>query len=905
VDQAGDRSETQDAGRREWRLLDALLEASPDHIYFKDESGRFLRVSSALARWLGLSDPAEAVGKTEYDFFDPEHARRVREQELSVMYGGGWLKDLEDAEVWPDGRVTWVSSTRAPLRDADGRVFGTFGISRDITTSKLEEEQRHRGEALLDSIIDNVPGALFVKDAQRFRYVRVGGTYTELTGLQPEDVLGKDDYELFPSDADRLRAQDETVVRERRRLDIPDHVLLMAAGLRRLEATKVPICDPGGQPLFVLGYSEDITERREAEEARRESEQRLANLVSNMPGVVYRCALDEAWTMEYMSGQVIAITGYPPSDFVENAARTFASIIHPDDRERVAESGMAAAAATDTWAMDYRIVRADGEIRWVHDRGSIGHSPSGAVTFDGVILDVTDLRRAAEERDQMEADLRMAQKLEAVGQLAAGIAHEINTPIQFVGDSAAFIREGVEDLLRLVEVYQEALQRAADAGAPADLAAGVRKLEEEVDLEYLRERLPAAFERIADGVERVATIVRAMKVFAHQGRAEAGPADLNEALRTTLVVARSELKYCAEVVTDLGDLPPVTCHVDDLNQVFLNLLVNSAHGIEDKLGGADTGEKGRITVSSRLDGLDVVVTISDTGCGIPEDVRPTGVRPVLHYEGRRAWLGPGARDRAIDRRREARGLPRFRERARHRHHVHDPSVDRRPWRGRPAGGCMKRIIFVDDEPKILEGLRDLLRPLRREWSMRFADGPEAALVALEAEPADVVVTDMRMPVMDGAALLGRVRERWPDTVRIILSGHAEVETALRAAPVAHQFLAKPCARDTLVDAVERACNLRAILDGSAIRGVITETTSLPSVPAIYERLVRTLTDPETSVGEVAAVVEQDVAMCAKLLQLVNSSFFGIARLGDQLSHPLLLDRHGARLLRALFLLGCV
>jgi len=189
---------------------------------------------------------------------------------------------------------------------------------------------------------------------------------------------------------------------------------------------------------------------------------------------------------------------------------------------------------------------------------------------------------------------------------------------------------------------------------------------------------------------------------------------------------------------------------------------------------------------------------------------------------------------------------------------------------------MRRVLFVDDEPRILEGLRRMLRPQRHEWEMAFAPGGEAALAMLEATPFDVIVSDMRMPGMDGAALLHRVREVFPQMVRIVLSGHTELSTALRVVPVAHQFLAKPCDAEMLRVAIERACHLKALLSDDSIRRTVTALGDLPSVPRTYEALTLALADPDVSLQKVARIVEQDVGVSAKVLQLVNSAFFGIS-----------------------------
>jgi signal transduction histidine kinase len=220
-------------------------------------------------------------------------------------------------------------------------------------------------------------------------------------------------------------------------------------------------------------------------------------------------------------------------------------------------------------------------------------------------------------RDELAT--RQAQKLEAVGRLAAGIAHEINTPIQFVGDNTHFLRDAFASLQRLLDAYAVLCDAAAAGQVAPSLLAAVHRAEAEADLAYLSEEIPRALEQVLEGVERVASIVRALKEFAHPARKERAPADLNQALQSTLTVARNELKYVAEVQTDFAPLPPVLCQIGDLNQVFLNLLVNAAHAIADQVG--DSGARGTITVRTRALGTQVEVAISDTGPGIPAAIR--------------------------------------------------------------------------------------------------------------------------------------------------------------------------------------------------------------------------------------------------------------------------------------------
>jgi HD-like signal output (HDOD) protein/CheY-like chemotaxis protein len=194
---------------------------------------------------------------------------------------------------------------------------------------------------------------------------------------------------------------------------------------------------------------------------------------------------------------------------------------------------------------------------------------------------------------------------------------------------------------------------------------------------------------------------------------------------------------------------------------------------------------------------------------------------------------------------------------------------------------MKNILFVDDEPHVLASLKTLLRKQRHEWRMEFVPSGQAALTALLAVSYDVIVSDMRMPGMDGATLLAHVKEDYPHMVRIVLSGQTEQEVSRRLVHVAHQFLSKPCAGPDIQQAIERACGLQELLEQPALRRVVGQIGQLPIRPATYSRLIHLLADPAASVADVARVIERDVGTSTKILQVVNSAFVGIsARVGE-------------------------
>lgn len=263
----------------------------------------------------------------------------------------------------------------------------------------------------------------------------------------------------------------------------------------------------------------------------------------------------------------------------------------------------------------------DGEIFWTHQGASfsVDYIVCADRNDQNEIYGATITFRNLTEKRLQDAKRIHGMKLESIGQLSAGIAHEINTPMQFVASNLDFLRESFEDIMDLVQHYQKMRNALEADGLLKDLCTAMTDKEEEIDIEYLSEEVPTAFTQTLDGVGQVVKLVQGLKGFAHSDSSEEKhAADLNEIITNALTVCRNEYKYVAELETDLGTIPQINLHAGDIGQVIINLIINAAHALE----GSDTPEQqGCIRVATRVDREHVVISVQDNGKGIPENVR--------------------------------------------------------------------------------------------------------------------------------------------------------------------------------------------------------------------------------------------------------------------------------------------
>ena len=651
-------------------LQAALLDEVDAAVVLSDAEGVVRYWSRGAQRLYGYV-AAEAVGRKVVDLVVPEHGRvRLLSLRADAMAGRSASAELDVHDKQGRAFPIYIRYSRVAL----GSSQGLISVSVDITERRDTEQaiRRHaegqaeiaelgrlalRGapvEELFDAAVGAAwrvlgsDGAWLLEHRSDGRSPLVRAEVGWPDQLIGEPIDGEEDSlagyvvrsrgSVLVEDWDqepRFRRSERQLAREMRSavgvlVDGPDSPF----GVLEVQYT-----EPGLVPSDCLTFLDGLANALGAAIQSRRAQELIATqsaslaamteslrglvgekerLLEQIPGVVVVFDLhpDGSGEFVFVSRHCESILGVAASELLGDS-RVFFRYVHPEDRRRVSESvRRQCAAGSDPVPGDYRFVRPDGTEVWLRGVFALVDVEEEFQRVQSVLFDVTTEKQATLERDRLEVDLRLAQKLEAVGQLAAGVAHEINTPVQFIGNSVTFLKRAADKLLELTEVYRELLH----SEQPIDKRERQRRArlaEEDANLDYLIERIPPAFERSLDGIERVSSIVRAMREFSHPSTARA-PIDVNQGIRTTLIVAKNEYKYVADIELDLGDLPLVMANAGDLNQVFLNLVVNASHAIEARVG--DSGERGTITVATTASDADVLITVSDTGCGIPAEI---------------------------------------------------------------------------------------------------------------------------------------------------------------------------------------------------------------------------------------------------------------------------------------------
>jgi len=595
----------------EYNLFTTFMDTVDALVIMLDEQGRINRFNHTFE--VDYCPPGvNLVGEYIWNLPHSDAQGRLLRQVVHNLQDYLAVSQQETRLLTYRGAERIISWTNQVFTDEDGNVEYVIATGVDVTERKQFEKLLERERNLLRSLIDSIPDLIFFKDT-RGVYLGCNLAFEQFSGHCLHN--GKDQYtdaDFYPAEVSaEFAASDQRVLSDRQMVRYENRIRRADGSLVILETRKSPYYGPDGELLGVIGIGRDITRQKLDEEAVRKANAEISQLIASFSSILIVLSPDGHVTRWNPPAQ--RILGLSASEAV---GQPLGELKIPWQWAVIARNIAQCQQERRPKYLDpLPFKRSDGS------DGYLGINISPMFESDGSISGFILLGNDITERKNLEAQLSQAQKLKSIGQLAAGIAHEINTPIQYIGDNARFLQSVIADLFEVLQKFQRLLQSVRQGQTTPEQIAELEAAICAADLDYLATEIPSAIEQSLEGIKRVSEIVRAMKEFSHPGVTQKVALDINRALESTLTVARNEWKYVADVHTDLAaDLPMVTCLPGEINQVFLNIIVNAAQAIGEVVA-AQPGSKGLITIQTRQIENWAEIRISDTGPGIPEAVR--------------------------------------------------------------------------------------------------------------------------------------------------------------------------------------------------------------------------------------------------------------------------------------------
>ncbi len=556
-----------------------------------------IECNEACAKAYGAGSVSEVIGRKLTDLFAarPGSLNRLFE---GMIRGGYRTVDGEGVEELPDGtQRTFLNNAHGVIDD--GKLLRIWGTFREVTGQRAAEEALRREREFTEAAWDAQRDTFFLFERATGKAIRWNRAFREITGYTDAEIAE------LPAPASYYDAEDlERAVEFLGRLPETDsgtiELDLISKDGRRVptEYCAAVVSDARGAPRYLISIGRDVAERKKANEEIRRHRERLRVLVENIPSVVW--STDAEGNTDYIGANVAQVYGFSQEEIYEGGPEVWLGRIHPDDADAVRRAFAELMENGTTFDIEYRIQRKDGEWIWLSDRATTVGVEEGKARAFGVFTDVT-------ERRNMQAQLAQADRLSSLGMLAAGVAHEINNPLTYISYSLESLTEDLPGLLDAMRAYQATVGDRFGAEVVEKTVGSAATKMSAAALSDIQDRLRDAL----DGANRIREIAQGLGTFSRVERDQLVPVDLEHVIEVALHMCFNEIKYRARVVKDYGATPTVIASEGRLSQVFLNLLVNAAHAIDE--GDLEGNE---IRVRTWTEGGSVWAEVRDTGAGI-------------------------------------------------------------------------------------------------------------------------------------------------------------------------------------------------------------------------------------------------------------------------------------------------
>ncbi len=552
---------------------------------------------------------------------------------LTVLNQVNWISALSSLVLIFSGGL--LVTTLLTIRRLGRRVVETRKELRALEEERGRAEQAWMAsESFYHSLVESLPQNIFRKDSDG-RFTFANQRFCETLGRPLADVIGRTDRDFFPAElAEKYRNDDLRVIQDGDSIDeIEDHAM-PDGEVRHVQVGKSPLRDAAGQIVGLQGIFWDVTDQRKALTALAASEERFALAIAGTNDGIWD------WNVRtnesFVSPRFRQLLGYQETDpDWPNSFARFVALLHPEDRSRTQEALDRHFQERTPFDLEYRILCKSGDYRWFQVRGQALWNEEGVPTrMVGSLTEIQSRKLAEEllreqnhllqemarsermalaEREQAQSRMVESAKLAGLGQLVAGVAHEINNPLAFVGNNVAVLERDLDEIRQLIEIYRS-IDRTVELYEPA-VAASIQEACVRLDLDYTLSNLPRLLRRTREGLQRIRDIVKDLRVFARLDEDEYTEATLLDGISSSIrIILGYSKKHGVEVIQEHDEIPPVYCNATKINQVVMNLIVNA-------IDACDRGGKVIVRTLNRRDPDQIVIEVSDNGSGIEPAIR--------------------------------------------------------------------------------------------------------------------------------------------------------------------------------------------------------------------------------------------------------------------------------------------